>query len=341
MEIQGPSKRQRTDHDREEDTSIPTAPSNSVSHFHKLGSTVVPRSRPHVEDDLMSLYGLDAMQQSVRRALPGLPDTGVKLRKSYDGKVKDLEGKVKNTTRPGMLFSLLQYPDEEWQVQKVMGKELVRADHEGKETSGRDPADALLAKLGQAVTSGPGRLPADERAKWQSLLGTDDFNVKASSQTKAEKGPTASFKSQQHHSSSAPGSPRGIHAGPRPKRQGTKRRYHDDTFEGYGEGFGDDQQDNVSMSGADDDVRSVGGSMTKKRRKVSSKLRSITNADDRAGPSRSKENPAPVGGLDADHQMWLDSKTAALIKPAAQSVRGGRGARGGRSGKGSAGKGKK
>jgi len=271
------------------------------------------------------MYGLDAMQQSVRRAVPGLPDSGIKLRKSYDGKVKDLEGKVKNTTRPGMLFSLLQYPDEEWQVQKVMGKELISWDHEGNEIPGRDPAEALLAKLGHATMSGPGRLPVDERAKWQSLLGSDDFNGKSA---RVEKGPAAAVKSQPHYSNSAPGSPRGTHTGPRPKRQGTKRRYHDDAFEGYGEGFVDDHLDNVSISGADDDTRSVGGSAIKKRRTVGTKPREVMNMES-SGPGSLEESSMPSSGLDADYLLWKATNGADPLLPRT-GIRGGRYGPGGR-----------
>jgi len=323
-EVQGPSKRQRTDHERKEDVNMSdaTSPSPSSPSFYKLGSMAVFPSRPHVGDNLMSIYGLHTMQQSVRRALPGLPDSGVKLRKSYDGKVKDLEGKVKNIARPGMLFSLLQYPDEEWQVQKVMGKELVRWDHKGNEIPGQDPADELLAKLGQATTSGPGRLPADERTKWQSLLKSDDFVGKGPLQARTEKAPTVVSKSQQYVSNSAPGSPRGVPAGPRPKRQGTKRRYHDDTFEGYGEGFVDDHLDNVSMSGVDDDPGSVGGTTMNKRRKVSSKLREVVKMNG-IGSSNSEGDTVPAG-LDADYQLWLASNPAALRTVAGQAARGNR-----------------
>jgi len=325
VEVQGQSKRQRTDHEREQDVNMADAPPANTPFFYKLGSTVVPRSSPHVSDDLMSMYGLDAMQQSVRRAVPGFPDSGVKLRKSYDGKVKDLEGKVKNTTRPGMLFSLLQYPDEEWQVQKVMGKELISWDHEGNEIPGRDPAEALLAKLGHATMSGPGRLPVDERAKWQSLLGSDDFNGKSA---RVEKGPAAAVKSQPHYSNSAPGSPRGTHTGPRPKRQGTKRRYHDDAFEGYGEGFVDDHLDNVSISGADDDTRSVGGSAIKKRRKVGTKPREVMNMES-SGPGSLEESSMPSSGLDADYLLWKATNGADPLLPRT-GIRGGRYGPGGR-----------
>lgn len=48
----------------------------------------------------------------------------------------------------------------------------------------------------------------------------------------------------------------------RPKRSGKKRRYNDDSFEGYGEGFIDDDGVSVSSLGADE--------RRKKRRKVSS-----------------------------------------------------------------------
>jgi len=65
------------------------------------------------------------MQQGICQALPGLPHSEVNCANLKTQKVKDLEGKVKSTTRPGMLSSLLQYPEEEWQVQKVLGNRLI------------------------------------------------------------------------------------------------------------------------------------------------------------------------------------------------------------------------
>lgn len=148
IRVQDPSQCQRTAQEREQDTSV-TAVGNisPLPIRYKLGSTVVSRSRPHIEDNGMLLYSLDTMQQGICQALPGLPHSEVNCANLKTQKVKDLEGKVKSTTRPGMLSSLLQYPEEEWQVQKVLGNRLIWKDHDGNEVLGIDPAGTLLTSL--------------------------------------------------------------------------------------------------------------------------------------------------------------------------------------------------
>jgi len=270
-DVHGSNKRQRTDHDRGTEVKVDAAPSLNVI---LRPSDVQPSavSRLHCGVDLLSLYGLNDMAKRLRRTDPVTGEKTNKLRQSYAGNIKDLPGTFKmkplEKPTPGDLFGILNYPDEEWQIQKVMGKELVKRNLLGNPTPGHDPKATLLAKLGNAVKMTPGPLPAAEHAKWATILDMGNKEVKPSvpaATAPIVKGPTAVARASTHYSSSAPTSPLPGHKGIRARRQGTKRRYDDDSFEGYGEDYVDDHGDT-------DDTRSLNGTVRKKRKAVSFKI---------------------------------------------------------------------
>jgi hypothetical protein len=270
-DVQQPAKRQRTDHDREEDVKMEDAPSTTTvptaPPFSFPVKTFEPTS-PRIGDDLMSLYGMVEFADRFKRITD--PVTGKnpnKLRKTFAPHITDLAGRNKPLDKPQELYALLNYPDEEYHIQKVMGKELVKRDHLGNEVHGHDPLNNILAKLGDAVKMTPGKLPDGE---WTAFF--NDETKKAAPTVKTDKGPAAVVRASQQHSVSAPSSPLPSHrhAGPRVQlRQNTKRRYDDDAFEGYGDGYEDGE-----MSVDDDETRSTAsGTLRKKRRKESTTVR--------------------------------------------------------------------
>lgn len=167
------------------------------------------------------------------------PVTGEKinrLRKSYEGKLKGLglagrNKAVKNeSAQPGGLRHLMMWPEEEWQNQKVHGKEIKVAE-----------AESALYKLQmRAMKLEPGPLPNSEY--WEDILGHEK-QPKLSSAVEGGK-----------KAVSAPNAVRPISqangvatAAPVPDRvrptRGKKRHYDDNSFVGYGEGYVDDEDD--------------------------------------------------------------------------------------------------
>lgn len=100
------------------------------------------KSYPDPTDNLLQLYGLKSTVDKVAR----FDATGKKnkLRKSYKGHIVGLSGKIEVITRPTQLGQMpmlepgvdpdeykLQhlafFPEEEWRLQNVLGKEMTRS----------------------------------------------------------------------------------------------------------------------------------------------------------------------------------------------------------------------
>jgi len=211
-----------------------------------------PISRPHTTQNLFSLYGLDDIAATVARKDPITGEKINKLRKSYEGKIKDFPGKNKAVAIPYELANYIHYPDEEWGIQKVMGKELQKG-----------LSEDMISKLEKAVQAVPGKLSAEEHEKWRIAIEFDMDLPKAKggdvpSTAKAATGKATKTTMATKSTITEP---------PRPKRRGTKRSYADDSFEGYGEGFVDDAGTTHSIMDDDGESRSSSGAK-KKRRKV-------------------------------------------------------------------------
>lgn len=223
-------------------------------------------SRPHVSQNLLSLYGLDRIAQSVAR----FNEKGEKinkLRKSYESHVKDFKisgGKSKAEGVEGQLMNLLHFPDEEYYLQRVRGNELESA------------SQRILAKLnGGALKMAPGKLSKEEDNKWKTRIGTDDnatvkrpaLDTLDGAAKKLKQGGQVMQGRNSATSSPAmrpsPGAAKS--SAMRPDRAGKKRSYVESSFKGYGEGYADD--DGVGEStGGEDNGRGAGAK--KKRRKV-------------------------------------------------------------------------
>ena len=176
----------------------------------------------------------------------------------------------KDKKMPG-LAALADLPEDEWQNQKVMGRDVQKG-----------LSSATLAKLDKAMRMQPGPIPNNN--EWEDLLG---FEKAAPIQPVIETAPKAQ---KEKHSIKANGLSNGprlkpgkasasasasASEAPRPKRSGKKRRYDEHSFEGYGEGFVDDDGGDAAIAGvggggggysSGDGSRKSGAS--KKRRKV-------------------------------------------------------------------------
>ncbi len=188
----------------------------------------------------------------------------------------DESGKPKDGRFLGLL-ELATWPEEEWQTTKVMGKEL----HKGL-------SSAALAKLEKAMHMVPGPIPNKnewddllgfekakpdqsskkpahlENSKRQIPLETIKKSIHPDSSGSKANGPTGNpnvLKKPGHPANPnstirVNGLTNGTHvdggtASPsdRPKRSGKKRRYDDLSFDGYGDGFMDDDVGDGYTSG--------------------------------------------------------------------------------------------
>lgn len=261
----------RSNHDRQGEGSLASEkagferPNADMGSLFKLCENPHPISRPHTSQNLIELYGLNSIAASVARIDPVTGEKINKLRKSYEGKVKTLQiaGKNKAVKVPDEFTNLLQWPEQEWHNQKVHGKNALDG------LSGD-----LLGMLDRAVQMAPGKLPAAEADKWRNLVATDDgVKSKAAAEIVGKKPvqPAPNARSLAVPSPALKPS--------RPERSGTKRRYNETSFVGYGEGFADD--DIADSTGGEDDGRS--GITKKKRRKDYPAGSPLGGLNDRSG----------------------------------------------------------
>ena len=166
------------------------------------------------------------------------------MRKSYEGQLKQLALSGKNKSikhqeaiaAPGTgkmmgLCEMAAWPEEEWQNQKVYGKSIQKG-----------LSDSVTSKLEKAFLLHPGHVP--DGMKWEDILGIDRPNPNASlnsnskirKDSKSNGNPSATTSNTV---AAAPGGNEPIRA----RRNTKKRRYDDGSFEGYGEGFVDDEMD--------------------------------------------------------------------------------------------------
>lgn len=249
------------------------------SALHELWLTPSPPAHPpklpSLSDDLFQLYGLESVAASVARFLPDGKKNG--LRKTYKGKIKDLgiNGKfdvsVQDEDAPGGLMMMMREPELEWNVSKVAGGLDLRQYH-GKrmreDAKGWPMPQTPETVLRKALTFNPGIIP---RGLWDdSAIRLDGDKDKTGAQK------SGSYVGSQKTSSSfgalSGGNLGSLSSGyrppkaqelARPKRAIKKRGYDESSFEGYGEGFVDDEMGDGGYSTGDGDER--GG---KRRKKV-------------------------------------------------------------------------
>ena len=206
---------------------------------------------------MFDLYSLNDIAASVARTRPN----GEKnvIRKTYKGYMKNLglsgafDAVKKETTAPDTLFAMAFQPEEEWNAQNIRGKSL-----EG------GLSDAVTSAMGKALTMAKGAIPKDA---WNNTVlgevGAPPAAVEPSRVIpNGVKAPVV-----QNAGVTRPAAKADI---PRPKRNVKKRTYGDSSFEGYGEGYVDDDLQDTGYSTGDGDDRA--GSRNKRLKKVGSLL---------------------------------------------------------------------
>lgn len=226
----------------------------------------VPVSQPKPADNLLEMYSLQDIQQSVARKDPVTGEKINKLRKSYESKVKNLglEGKPKAKAGKAELEGLV---DPAWNNTTEDGGTWWTATH-AETMLGSGQEDQLFARLDAALSFAPGKLPEQEDHQWSRELGLDEpaaakkgTPLVAPTKTVAGKAMGKTHPAN-FGRNSAPASPRNLQ---RPERQNKKRRYDDSSYTGY-EGFEDD---GYSTGGMDDRASSGG---KRQKRKVSGRI---------------------------------------------------------------------
>jgi hypothetical protein len=221
----------------------------------KVNKEKAETSRPHPSQNLIRLYRLEPLASSVARNDPVTGEKINKLRKSYEGHIKQMQiaGKPKATKMDGVFRNLLLMPEEIWESEHVRTREPDKT----ALTPDGNALDPDFSKLldGAFGGMGPGPLPNADAAKYKAYLGTDDTVKPKAQEAPAQRMTpfTSSAPTPTNHAAS-----RGL---TRPERSGSKRAYTDAAFQGYGEGFGDEYAD--STGGED-----TPGGMANKRRKL-------------------------------------------------------------------------
>ncbi|MCJ1418305.1 hypothetical protein MMC32_004652 [Xylographa parallela] len=236
------------------------------------------QQQPHPSQDLIALFGLSPLAATVARTDPITGEKINKLRKSYEAQVKTfgLAGRNKavktEASVAGSLVNLMAWPEDEWQNQVVAGKALENG------LSG-----VTLAKLEKAMKFEPGLVPKND--EWENILGLEKLKAPLPIvETKGKAVPQAASKLQKVNGH-VNGMRVGIPAGEieRPKRTGRKRRYDERSFEGYGEGFVDDDADVIDAGGYSSGEGSRKSSVSKKKRKKEYTALNTSAAPERGG----------------------------------------------------------
>ncbi|KAL3464780.1 Rox3 mediator complex subunit-domain-containing protein, partial [Aspergillus heterothallicus] len=202
--------------------------------------------------DLISLYGLGPIAKSVARNDPTTGEKINRLRKSYEGKLKGLglAGRNKpvkhDPAAPGGLRQMTMWPEEEWQNQKVFGKDIKVADIDS----------ALHSLQMKAMKMEPGTVPNNDY--WEDVLGHDkpSKHVNAGDSIKKAAAPTTTMRPI----GQPDGTPTAVESERSRPSRGRKRHYDDNSFVGYGEGYADDDDDAAFYSNSE-------GTGKKKRKK--------------------------------------------------------------------------
>ena len=217
----------------------------------------IPQTLP-LTHNLISLFGLQPLAATVARTDPVTGEKINKMRKSYEGQLKTLglagrNRSVKHEEEKLVgLREMTLWPEEEWQNQKVAGKDV----HNGL-------PDGILAKLEMAMQMQPGPLPNNH--EWENLLGNDTpKSVEPSKASKVANKPLTKANGQANGNTANAETVR-------PQRTNKKRSYGDASFEGYAgyaEGIEDDDIDNGGYSSGDTQFSRKSGRAAKKRKKV-------------------------------------------------------------------------
>lgn len=147
---------------------------------------------------------------------------------------------------PGSLRHLTMWPEEEWQNQKVFGKQIKVADIDS----------ALQSMQSRAMQLEPGVVPNNDF--WEDVLGHEKpAKNPGPGETSKKSAPIPGGRTPMQANST----PRATQEDRARPSRGRKRHYDDNSFVGYGEGFADDDDDPGFYSNSE-------GTGKKKRKKV-------------------------------------------------------------------------
>ncbi|RKF78994.1 Mediator of RNA polymerase II transcription subunit 19 [Golovinomyces cichoracearum] len=211
-----------------------------VGKKYKLCHTPIPQNNVDLTQDLFALYGLENISKSVARTNPD-GSKGVRLRKTYKNHIKDhqLSGNFDSIKReaddPNNIYTMMITPEEEWQKENL-----------GRENIEDGIPDTIKQLMGKAFKMSRGVIP---KSAWNNSILGDLAPATASVEpSRLTQNP---LKSQQN--SNLGGLKTTKLPGPRPKRSIKKRTYGDSSFEGYGEGYIDDEGHEGEISPGDGD----------------------------------------------------------------------------------------
>jgi hypothetical protein len=231
----------------------------SESHV-DLCQLALPRIRPDPSQHLLSRYGLSGLHEKVARTDPVTHEKINKLRKSYEGQIKNfnLAGRnkpVKDEIPEGQWSSLnlmMLEPEESWYASKVMGKKI-------------EVTPDLESRLQKAMFLQPGRTKDDEY--WSDLLLHEKAKPAQVQETASKRVPTSTIQRPQVNGNSGRNVLHATGDAIRPRRAGKKRSYADDSFEGYRDSFVDDEAvdlDQAFLSNSEDGSHGPGRKKLKK-----------------------------------------------------------------------------
>lgn len=177
-----------------------------------------------------------------------------KLRKSYENYLKDLPGRDKKREQNFELRNLASYPEEEYHIQQVSGRELSKG-----------LTDSLLAKLAKATQMGPGKLPEADDKKWRSIVDVDGPKPQPLQWSNSSSGNKRASDAAPPYAATSPTTSEPS----RTSRRGVKRRYNDESFEGYAESFAEEGHDTHAVDNGEDGGEAGAHGKRKQRRRVS------------------------------------------------------------------------
>ncbi|KAK4229802.1 mediator of RNA polymerase II transcription subunit 19 [Podospora fimiseda] len=224
-----------------------------VGEKYLLCRTPHPAPRPNVAEDLFEKYGLTQIAAEVARVLPNGQKNA--LRKTYKGQIKKLgiqghfDSVPSDPMQRGSLLDIARAPLDAFEAHYVRGKEI-----------NLGFTSDVQAKLSRAMTMGKGIVP---KSVWDSSILGDLGSLKSDKQTPSARpsAPNTPLTMSGMQPRVKVGTPI---PGPdvvRAKRSVKKRSYGDSSYEGYGEGYLDDD---MGYSTGEGDMASV----QKRRKKV-------------------------------------------------------------------------
>jgi hypothetical protein len=204
------------------------------------------------------------------------------LRKTYKGKIKDLgiSGKfdvvVREDNAPDGLMAMLRLPEEEFANQYGHGKGIEHG-----------LSKNVLDSLSRAMTMSKGIIPKNQ---WDSsVLGELDLpEKKIPANPLSSKAATAMGRGLSNPAIQARVGRSEI---ARPKRNVKKRGYEESSYEGYGEGFVDDELVDAGYSTGEGDDRALS---QKRRKKVGSEGKAVSFMTDRYQSGTNHAYPDPM-----------------------------------------------